>query len=363
MELLRSDAVMLLGDRVLTVVLLKGTIFLAVLLTALLCVRGGRVTARAGVGVAAGFGLLLLVVVGWQKPLAQAALVAFPRTLFDDGFAAPVVAAMGPLAAGPGQRALEALSALPGISWLAVLWAVGCAFVVGRFLRDRLRIGRIARGAPTVTDARVVWLAARITDRLGIRRSVRLRRTELVPAALTFGVLEPVILLPADAGDWSDDRLVSVLYHELAHVRRHDYVALLGMELALALYWLNPLVWILARELRRSQDLACDAVALRSGVRSSAYAGFLLDSARSQLARSRAAGALPFSHRSGLRRRIDAVLDGQLDQGRRRLRPLVLALSAVLLSAAASLAATDLWDCTATTAAAAPISDALPTHL
>ena len=74
-----------------------------------------------------------------------------------------------------------------------------------------------------------------------------------------WGLLAPnVILLPADADSWGEDRLRAVLLHELAHIRRNDWESRLIAQIMCAVYWFNPLVWFAARRMQVEAERACD---------------------------------------------------------------------------------------------------------
>jgi beta-lactamase regulating signal transducer with metallopeptidase domain len=101
-----------------------------------------------------------------------------------------------------------------------------------------------------------------------------------------------------------------VLCHELAHVRRGDWVVQMTAELLRGIYWFNPVVWAVCRALRCESEQASDDAALQCGIGDTEYAEHLLDVVRS-LRQSRRAWsyALSMAHPSTLERRFKAILN------------------------------------------------------
>src|SRR5206468_3458320 len=87
---------------------------------------------------------------------------------------------------------------------------------------------------------------------------------------------------------WTDERARIVLSHEIAHIRRGDWLAQMLGEVLRAIHWFNPLVWIVCRRLRQESEHACDDAVLGSGVAAADYASHLLDLARTVNAASQA---------------------------------------------------------------------------
>ncbi len=165
-------------------------------------------------------------------------------------------------------------SPLSALTLLLTLWLAGGLVVSGRYLAGAVAIRRIAR-----RDSLPATLSTTQTAQdLGFpsRGALRVCSAEGLPSAMTWGLRRPVILLPGEANQWPQARLEAVLHHEIAHVRRFDFASQLLAELACALYWFNPIVWLGARAMRAEAETAADDAVLRSGVQPSAYAAELL---------------------------------------------------------------------------------------
>jgi len=129
--------------------------------------------------------------------------------------------------------------------------------------------------------------------------------------------------------EWDDRQLRSVLLHELAHVKRCDVAAQWLIQIAVALHWFNPLVWIAAWRLHAEGERACDNLVLASGVRASEYAEHLLHVAtKLSPACWVPACSLAMARPSRLEGRLNAVLNERLNR-RGVTRALALAALAV----------------------------------
>src|SRR5207247_2871142 len=109
----------------------------------------------------------------------------------------------------------------------------------------------------------------------------RCSRTTRPTSPSRGGVVYPVVLIPSvTAHHWDEEQKVAVLTHELAHVKRFDALTQLLAQLALALLWFHPLVWMAVRRLLLEREHACDDFVLVAGARASRYADDLLGFAR-----------------------------------------------------------------------------------
>ena len=224
------------------------------------------------------------------------------------------------------------------ISPLIVVWGAGTA---GGFVLLLAGLGRliwIGRRAERVRDAAWVAAAQRVARRLGLRRPVDLLQTDAPDLLATWGMFRPRVLLPAHARAWNEDRIHAVLSHELAHIRRHDWIVQIAAEAVRTVYWFNPLFWIACRTLRRDSEQACDDAVLSAGIAARDYARHLLDLARACRRRRIAwASPMPMARPSTLERRIAAMLNHGLD--RRSPSRQAAAVALVLLLGVAAAAA------------------------
>lgn len=203
------------------------------------------------------------------------------------------------------------------ITWrtiLLVVWALGVVVVLVRLAAGTMIVAALAKRGARVDDGHWLAQAQRIAGALGITRPLTLLRGDRIGVPITWGIVYPVVLLPADADAWPDERRQFVLVHEMAHVKRLDALTQLLGQFVLALFWFNPLVWIANRRMQLEREHACDDYVLRHGTSASHYAEELLAMVRS-LGTTRRSGvqpafaALAMARRSEFEGRMLSILD------------------------------------------------------
>ena len=221
---------------------------------------------------------------------------------------------------------------------LVIAWIGGMMWMFGRLGVGVAHVRRMVRQSVPADGA--AWHALADQARRSMRAPTGARIVISSRAAMpfTYGLLRPVIVLPASAEEWTDDRRRSVLLHEFAHLRRHDLLTNAIVQLACAVYWFHPLVSLAGRRVRIEAERACDALVVAAGTRPSDYAGDLLEIARTMRSGSTAAVALAMARRSDFEGRLLAILAP--DSGRNVLTAARAALIALSFAApAAAIAA------------------------
>ena len=218
------------------------------------------------------------------------------------------------------------------------LWLTGLLLAFARLFSGLARLARLSRAATVDADGDSLRLLQRLTAAHGITRRVVLLTTTAAGVLGTWGLFRPVVLLPTQAHGWSRERLQVALSHELAHIRRGDWPLQVAADVVCALFWFNPLCWLLAARLRREAEFACDDAVLDTGDEAPAYASHLLDIARACCAPAAAhLPATPVARPSTLEGRITAMLDTHRNRqtlSRPALAGVVLTLIAIAVPSA-----------------------------
>ena len=207
------------------------------------------------------------------------------------------------------------------------LWLLGVVAVVGQLLLGLFTLERWTRQGHPVE--RRDWLRP-LEDLSPEDDRPRLVASPRLSSPLSWGVAPGFIVVdPASLDDRQAAR--AILAHELAHLRRQDWIFLILSRLALALFWFNPLVWRLHAALSERAEEAADAIALET-VDRAVYARTLVRLAAHAPARLIGpATAMAASSRT-LKTRIAHIMTATAA----RRRPLTVALSVVALAAVAT---------------------------
>jgi TonB family protein len=137
----------------------------------------------------------------------------------------------------------------------------------------------------------------------------QLRASHDVVVPVTVGWRDPVILLPDGWQDWDAWKLYAVLAHELAHIRRGDWLVTVAASLNRCLFWFHPLAWWLERQLSALSEQACDEAALHTVSDAPRYARAVLEFATALQNGRRVAYGVAMARTAKVSRRIDRILE------------------------------------------------------
>jgi beta-lactamase regulating signal transducer with metallopeptidase domain len=170
---------------------------------------------------------------------------------------------LGSTAAEPVPLLVRARGlAAPLLPWLVGVWLVGVVILSARLLLGWIHIRRLCS---TGQSAPPPWSSAlhRLAALLQVRHAVRLLQSSRIKVPMVIGWLRPVVLVPASAlTGLSAQQLETILAHELAHIRRHDYLINLAQTLAETLFFYHPAVWWISARIRVERENCCDDLAV-----------------------------------------------------------------------------------------------------
>ena len=209
----------------------------------------------------------------------------------------------------------------------AVFWV---RLAGGWVVAARMRSVLVRRAPPEWQE-----ILRKLGARIGLSRPVRLLVSALVQVPTVVGWLRPVVLVPVGAlSGLPPEHLEALLLHELAHIRRHDYLVNILQSVAEALLFYHPAVWWVSGHIRAERELCCDDVAVSVSGDALTYARALAQLESYRPAHLSAAVA---ANGGSLADRIARLLGQSRPAVRTGLGPGVLAVAILLVAAAYGL--------------------------
>jgi beta-lactamase regulating signal transducer with metallopeptidase domain len=226
-----------------------------------LVIRKGRLSANARYAVGV-IGLVTMAAMPIATTVyiahgASSALSAVRDQAMADGHAAArSVEAVGRLT--PGSTSTRDLRAAVVLSWLVGVILLSLRFLGGWVIARRLVDGARGPAAPDIRE-----LARRVAERLALARLVEVFESPTIAVPMMVGWIKPCVILPTAAlAGLTPVQVEALLAHELAHVRRHDYLVNLLQSAIETLLFYHPAVWWISRDVREAREHCCDDVAV-----------------------------------------------------------------------------------------------------
>ena len=266
-------------------------------------------------------GLLGLIIMAFAPLALPSWNVAIPAMFGSAPEAVPAVVQQAPPAISAPTTAVTtpAVVAAPRRSISAsaaatAAYAVPAAILLFITFLALARLIALRARAEVLVDGHWLSALARAQRRMGFKHGTALLTSDDLASPISWGLMRPVILLNTRAVEASGEA-EAIIAHELAHVARMDWAKLLLARIATALFWFNPLVWILAREAHQLREEAADDSVLAADIADTDYAQLLVG-----VARHECPGLLLGAHgvapsKGSLARRVARVLDGKTVRG------------------------------------------------
>lgn len=137
---------------------------------------------------------------------------------------------------------------------LLVIWLIGTIYFTCRYCIHYYRLRKLFHGLANCNDIKIKDIMQDL-DNGGTTKVVR---SNIIQTPCCFGIIHKMIVLPQK--DYSDKDLYFILLHESAHLKNHDILTKVLINLLCAIYWWNPFVYILKKDLNQSLEIRCDHV-------------------------------------------------------------------------------------------------------
>ncbi|OLD15207.1 MAG: hypothetical protein AUJ01_12755 [Acidobacteria bacterium 13_1_40CM_3_65_5] len=146
---------------------------------------------------------------------------------------------------------------------VTLTWLAGVVLLLARMAGGWWHVRRLHRHALATSSSRWQTTCRRIAYRLGLPAAAHVVESARVDVPTVVGWLRPAILLPVAAmATLTPAQVEAILAHELAHIRRHDYLVNLLQTVAETLLFYHPAVWWLSKRIRAEREHCCDEVAV-----------------------------------------------------------------------------------------------------
>jgi beta-lactamase regulating signal transducer with metallopeptidase domain len=175
----------------------------------------------------------------------------------------------------------ELTDLFPGLEmWFPVLVAIyvaGVAVMTIKLTLDLLQLQQIKKKQILPIDEAWEKHLQKLSAQLKIPRRVKLLISQYIQVPVMIGFLKPVILLPvAMFNNLTAEQLEAILLHELAHIKRNDYLLNIFQSIVETILFFNPFVWWISKNIRLEREHCCDDLVLTNQVQPLHYAKALV---------------------------------------------------------------------------------------
>ncbi|MEL6592201.1 MAG: M56 family metallopeptidase, partial [Bacteroidota bacterium] len=255
-------------------------------------------------------GAMLVIVIGtfgWElsqiQPLPELSVSSQELTLEKD---AAIVLEFGNQSYAPTWSERLQQMVKPYFPWLSLAWLAGIILLSFRLLLGWLYLEYLRRSGQVIVPLQWQERLQAMSLQMQIKRQVRLLESSLLEHPITMGFFKPVILFPMGMiSGMSNEQIEAILLHELAHIKRADYLINYFQTLVEIVLFYHPAVWWISQDLRESREHCCDDLALQQGYDRWQYAQALLQLTKTNISsKTTFAMSLTGNKHSQLSRRI-----------------------------------------------------------
>ena len=182
-----------------------------------------------------------------------------------------------------GRSAATALHTSLWAQRILLSWCVGVVVFAARLVMGWRLSWQLVRSAEEILVPGVREIFDSVREKLGLGRPIRLLAHVRLDSAIVVGWLRPVVLLPVSMlSGFTPEQLSGILAHELAHIRRHDFIVNILQRCVESILFYHPAVWWLSKRIRAEREHCCDDIAIRLCGSRKVYAQALIEMERAR---------------------------------------------------------------------------------
>ena len=149
-------------------------------------------------------------------------------------------------------------------TYISLIWLLGAILGTLKFASSRNFLAKYKSNALPCTDPSILEKLESIKQKLRVKKKVTLLISVLIESPMTSGVLKPIIYFPAGLiSGFSEAELDTILTHELAHIKKGDYLLNIGLVVLETIFFFNPMIILMIHDLRKEMEYTCDDEVLK----------------------------------------------------------------------------------------------------
>jgi Zn-dependent protease with chaperone function len=163
------------------------------------------------------------------------------------------------------------------LPYLSFAYLLVLTFLLVRVVKAYRHVQQVRFEGLIKMDARWRVYIQELAHRIGISREVKVWLSEKIDIPATIGYLKPLILIPvASFNHLTPEQVEAILLHELAHIKRHDYLLNLVVTVVETILFFNPFAQLITRHIKTERENSCDDFVLQFRYNPHEYASALL---------------------------------------------------------------------------------------
>ncbi len=223
------------------------------------------------------------------------------------------------------------------LPYCSFAYLVTLSFLVVRYLKYYILSQHLKQTGLYKAPVELRIFIEDIAARIGINKNVKLWLSSAIQSPMTIGFLKPVILVPLSIiNHLSTQQMEAVLLHELAHIKRHDYLVNLLIAITEIIFFYNPFAMLLVHSIKKERENSCDDLVIQFRYDSCTYASALLSLEKARINHPQLAMAIVGKNKKMLLQRVMRIT-GHKNYSRDNKPRLVLFILIAITAAFAAL--------------------------